>query len=62
MMKAPDKGEERQEAAEIRLRADETDSSSSSATVVECCAVGVDQDAPNAVHTFQNAVKLRHAS
>ena len=60
---APEKGEERQEAAEIRPRADdETDSSSSIATVVECCAVDVDQDALNAVHTFQNAVKLRHAS
>ena len=52
--KAPEKGEERQEAAEIRLRRadDETDSSSSIATVVECCAVDVDQDAPNAVHTY----------
>ena len=50
--KAPEKGEERQEAAEIRLRRadDETDSSSSSsATVVECCAMDADQDAPNAV-------------
>ena len=49
---APEKGEERRQGAaeEIRLRADdETDSSSSIATVVECCAVDVDQDAPNAV-------------
>ena len=47
---APEKGEERQEAAEIRSRADdETDSSSSSATVIECCAIDVDQDAPNTV-------------
>ena len=49
---APEKGEERQEAAaaEIRLRADdETDSSSSSATVIECCGMDMDQDAPNTV-------------
>ena len=47
---APEKGEERQEAAEIRLRADdETDSSLSSANVVECCGMDMDQDPPNTV-------------